>query len=56
LRIAKRGEYVYMALAAADGEPEVAGGWLRVPLREPFTLGSVCSHDKDVIEKAVFSK
>ena len=57
LRIAKRGEYVYMALAAAEGEPEVAGGWLRVPLQGDFYVGiGVCSHDKDVIEKAVFSK
>ncbi len=57
LRIAKRGEYVYMALAAAEGEPEVAGGWLRVPLEGDFYVGiGVCSHDKDVIEKAVFSK
>jgi TolB protein len=57
LRIAKRGDYVYMALAAADGETEVAGGWLRVPLQESFYVGiGVCSHDKDVIEKAVFSK
>ena len=57
LRVAKRGEYVYMALAAADGEPEVAGGWLRVPLQGDFYVGiGVCSHDKNVIEKAVFSK
>ena len=57
LRIARRGDYVYMALAAADGEPEVAGGWLRVPLQGSFYVGiGVCSHDKDVIEKAVFSK
>jgi len=57
LRIAKRGDYVYMALAAADSEPEVAGGWLRVPLQGAFYVGiGVCSHDKDVIERAVFSK
>src|SRR6266536_4187486 len=35
LRISKRGDYVYMSLAA-DGEPKVAGGWLRIPLRGPF--------------------
>ncbi len=55
LRIAKRGDYVYMSLAA-DGEPEVAGGWLRIPLEGEFYVGlGVCSHDKDVVEKAVFS-
>ena len=32
LRIAKRGDYVYMSLSA-DGEPKVAGGWLRIPLQ-----------------------
>ena len=55
LRIAKRGDYVYMSLAM-DGEPKVAGGWLRIPLQGPFYVGlGVCSHDKDVMEKAVFS-
>ena len=33
LRIAKRGDYVYMSLAADGGEPKVAGGWLRIPLQ-----------------------
>ena len=55
LRIAKRGDYVYMSLAE-DGEPKVAGGWIRIPLQGPFYVGlGVCSHDKDVVEKAVFS-
>jgi TolB protein len=55
LRIARRGDYVYMSLAA-DGEPKVAGGWLRIPLQAPFYVGlGVCSHDKDVVEKAIFS-
>ena len=57
LRIAKRGDYVYMSLAADGGEPSVAGGWLRIPLQGTFYVGlGVCSHDKDVVEKAVFSK
>ncbi|MGA7765230.1 MAG: hypothetical protein WCA27_03285 [Candidatus Sulfotelmatobacter sp.] len=55
LRIAKRGDYVYMSLAA-DGEPQAAGGWLRIPLQGEFYVGlGVCSHDKDVVEKAAFS-
>jgi TolB protein len=55
LKIAKRGDYVYMSLAA-DGEPRVAGGWLRIPLQGAFYVGlGVCSHDKDIVEKAVFS-
>ncbi len=55
LRIAKRGDYVYMSLAA-EGEPKVAGGWLRIPLQGTFYVGlGVCSHDKDVVERAIFS-
>ena len=55
LQIARRGDYVYMSLATG-GDLKVAGGWLRIPLEGPFYAGlGVCSHDKDVIEKAVFS-
>ncbi len=57
LRIVKRGDYVYMSLASEDVEPHPAGGWLRIPLQGEFYVGlGVCSHDKDVVEKAVFSK
>ncbi len=56
LRIAKRGDYVYMSLGASGGEPTVAGGWIPIPLQGTFYVGlGVCSHDKDVVEKAVFS-
>jgi TolB protein len=56
LRIAKRGDYVYMSLAANAGDPQIAGGWLRIPLRGEFYVGiGVCSHDKDVVERALFS-
>ncbi len=56
LRIVKRGDYVYMALALKEGELQPAGGWLRVPIHGMFYVGiGVCSHDKDAVEKAVFS-
>ena len=56
LRLVKRGDYVYMSLAENGGEPQVAGGWIRIPLRGDFYVGlGVCSHDKDVVEQAVFS-
>ncbi len=56
LRIAKRGDHVYMSLSAEGGDPKVAGGWLRIPLQGSFYVGlGVCSHDKDVVEKAIFS-
>ena len=55
LRISKRGDYIYMALAT-DGELQPAGGWLRIPLHGTFYVGlGVCSHDKDLVEQAVFS-
>jgi regulation of enolase protein 1 (concanavalin A-like superfamily) len=55
LRISRRGDYVYMALGN-DGEVKPAGGWLRIPLQGTFYIGlGVCSHDKDVVEQAVFS-
>ncbi len=56
LRIEKRGQYVYMSLAAADEELHLAGGSTRVPLEGSFYIGiGVCAHDKDATEKAVFS-
>ncbi len=40
LRIAKRGDYVYMSLGV-DQAPklEVAGGWLRIPMHGPIYVG-----------------
>jgi Tol biopolymer transport system component len=56
VRIEKRGAYFTMSLAGADGEFHLAGGSTRVALKEPFYVGiGVCSHDKDVVERAVFS-
>ena len=55
LRIVKRGNYVYMQLGSED-VVQPAGGWLRIPLQGSFYVGlGVCSHDKDVMEQAVFS-
>ena len=56
LRIEKRGAYFSMWLADASGEFRPAGGSTRITLKEPFYVGiGVCSHYKDVVEKAVFS-
>jgi TolB protein len=55
LRIEKLGEYVYVLLAGEDGELRPAGASTRIPLHGSFYVGiGVCSHDKDVVEKAVF--
>ncbi len=56
VRIEKRGAYFSMWLADASGDFHPAGGSTRIALKEPFYVGiGVCSHDKDVVEKAVFS-
>lgn len=55
LRIAKRGDYIYMSLGS-EKDLQPAGGWVRIPLQGEFYVGlGVCSHDKDVVEQAVFS-
>ena len=56
LRIVKQGDYVYLWLAVAGGDFKVAGASVRLPLQGTFYVGiGVCSHDKDVVEKAAFS-
>ncbi|PYU53051.1 MAG: hypothetical protein DMG48_02075 [Acidobacteria bacterium] len=56
LRIEKRGAYFSMWLADEKGEFHLASGSMRIALKEPFYVGiGVCSHDKNVVEKAVFS-
>src|ERR1700688_3603832 len=56
LRIEKRGDYVSLWLASPGEKLKPAGAAMRVSFRAPFYLGiGVCSHDKDAIEKAVFS-
>ena len=56
LRVVKRGDYAYMSLAGDDNELHMAGGWIRVPLTGTFYAGiGVCSHNKNAVEKAVFS-
>jgi TolB protein len=62
VRIAKRGDYFYMWTVteprpSGSGEDlQFSGGSMRVPLHDPFYVGlGVCSHNKDVVEKAVFS-
>src|SRR5712691_4710023 len=56
LRIEKRGAYLSLWLADEKGEFQLASGSTRIALKEPFYVGiGVCSHDKDVVEKVVFS-
>jgi TolB protein len=56
VRIAKRGDYFYIWAAGAGEAPKFSGGSMRVPMRDPFYVGiGVCSHNKDAVEKAIFS-
>jgi TolB protein len=56
LRIEKRGAFFTMWLAYENGVFQLAGGSARLELKEPFYVGiGLCSHDKDVVEKAVFT-
>jgi len=56
LRIEKHGAYFTMWLSGANGEMQMAGASPKIELKEPFYVGiGVCSHDQDVVERAVFS-
>jgi TolB protein len=57
LRLEKRGDFIYLFLSSATGEPlRPSGASIKIPLQGPFYVGiGVCSHDKNAIEKAVFS-
>jgi TolB protein len=56
LRIEKRGDYFYMFLGEGK-QRRLAAGSPRIHLTAPFYVGlGVCSHDKDRIETAKFSK
>jgi len=56
LRIEKRGNYVRMWLANEGQDWQFSGAAMRISFQEPFYVGiGVCSHQKDVVEKAVFS-
>jgi TolB protein len=56
LRLEKHGDYFYMFLAGEGEDLHLAGGSMRLKLTEPFYIGiGVCAHDKDAVERAVFS-
>jgi TolB protein len=56
VRLVKQGDYFFMELAPKGGDPQFAGGSMRLPLTGTFYVGiGVCSHESKVVEKAVFS-
>lgn len=57
LQLEKRGDYFSMLLAPSGGDLQIAGGSIRVAIHGDYYIGiAVCSHEKDITEKAVFSK
>ena len=57
VKIVKRGDYFTMWLAGDDGKFSLAGATGKIVLKEPFYVGiGVCSHEKDLVERAIFSK
>jgi TolB protein len=56
LRLEKHGDVFYMSVARQGEDLHFSGAGMRVPMQEPFYVGiGMCSHDKDVVETAVFS-
>jgi TolB protein len=56
VRIEKRGDFIYAFVAGKDGKLQPAGAATRLALTGEFYVGiGVCAHDKDAVEKAVFS-
>ena len=56
LLLEKRGDYFYMSLAYGQGALQISGGSIRIPITGDFYIGiGACSHEKDLVETAVFS-
>jgi len=56
VRIEKRGDYFYAFVSGKNGKLQPAGASIKLSLTGLFYIGiGVCSHDKDVTEKAIFS-
>jgi len=55
VRITKSGAYFYLSLAGEGEEFRLAGGTMKVELKDPFYIGiGVSAHNKDAVETAVF--
>jgi TolB protein len=56
VRLEKRGDSFYAFVSGNDGKLQVAGASTKLVLTGPFYIGiGVCAHDKDAVQKAVFS-
>ena len=56
MRLEKRGDYFYLYVARKGEAMHLAGGSIKLALKEPFYIGlGVCAHDKDALETAEFT-
>jgi TolB protein len=56
VRIEKHGDRLYMFVGSSAEQSQFAGGSIRVVLQNSFYVGiGVCAHNKDAIQKAVFT-
>ena len=56
VRITKRGDFFYVSYAMANGPWHYSGASIKLPVSGEYYVGlAVCSHDKDVLEKATFT-
>lgn len=56
MRLVKTGNTFFMYVAGEDGVFHLSGGSMLLQLDEPFYIGlAACAHDKDAIEKVIFS-
>ena len=56
VRIEKRGDFIYAFVPGPDGKLHPSGAATKLPLTGEFYIGiGVCAHDKDAIQKVVFS-
>jgi len=57
VRLEKQGKYVSVSIVASNEALHPSGASARIMFRDPFYVGlGVCSHDSNVVEKAVFSR
>jgi hypothetical protein len=55
VRITKAGAYFYMSVAAEGEDLHLAGGSMKVALKDPFYVGiGLSAHNKDATETAIF--
>jgi TolB protein len=56
LRIEKRGDFIYVSLGDEEKTLRFSGASIHAPVQGAFYVGiGVCSHDNNVVEKAVFT-